>query len=171
MKICEAAFFKQILLNLIHFSKKLRLAPHFLIYTFVIVNDNFCISKFPELGPPLGWKIAPPPRGKLRSSPSPEKIFIITSMLWLYRQTSAGYFWLHRVSLVLNISNTHPVRGREVVDGVIILGRSSFMTYVALLVSCSVVSMMMWWCMLTTTATAAELMNLHLWKYCGHDTM
>ena len=25
-------------------------------------------------GPPLGWKITPPPRGKLGSSPSPEKI-------------------------------------------------------------------------------------------------
>ena len=38
-KCCGAACFKkQIWSNFIHFSKKLRLAPHFLTYPFVIVQ-------------------------------------------------------------------------------------------------------------------------------------
>ena len=39
---------------------------------------TFAYKKSRSLGPPLGWKIAPPPRGKLRPSPSPEKIPILT---------------------------------------------------------------------------------------------
>ena len=34
-------------------AKNWRLAPHFLIHVFIIVNDSFCISKFPELSLPF----------------------------------------------------------------------------------------------------------------------
>ena len=78
-KLCSSYFLSTFYLILSKVAKNLRLAPHFIIYPYVIININICSRKIPLLRPPprppLGWKIAPPPRGKMRSSPSPEKKF------------------------------------------------------------------------------------------------
>ena len=75
-KLCSSYFLSTFYLILSKLVKNLRLAPHFIIYPYVFININICSQKIALLSPPsppLGWKIAPPPRGKMRSSPSPEK--------------------------------------------------------------------------------------------------